>query len=66
MGKEESKCLQISCFMLQKKSLKHLAIDSKDVIVPLLVCNCKHDDKCRFDGKNGFISDHMSSERLVH
>lgn len=52
--------------MLQKKSLKHLAIDSKDVKVPLLVCNCKHDDKCRFDGKNGFISDHMSSERLVH
>lgn len=66
MGKEESKCLQISCFMLQKKSLKHLAIDSKDVIVPLLVCNCKHDDKCCFDGKNGFISEHMSSERLVH
>lgn len=52
--------------MLQKKSLKHLAIDSKDVIVPLLVCNCKHDDKCRFDGKNGFISGYMSSERLVH
>jgi hypothetical protein len=37
-GKEESKCLPMSCPILQKKSLKQFAVASKDAMFPLSVC----------------------------
>lgn len=64
-GNKESNLPIFKCTMLHKKSLKQLAIDSTVVIVPLSVCNCKHDDEFRFDGKNFFIRDHMSFGQLV-
>lgn len=42
---------------------KTVGIDTKDVIVPLSVCN---NEKLRFDGKNCFVRNQMSSGQILH